>query len=383
MSIRDLEKLNAAHMNSLQRKQKQEVSRLEEGHKNLKTEIKKAQDMEIVDLEHQNMQQVAGVAEKKEKVLEQMQSHLNETKRLTDREIKDLKDYAAKTKLEENEKLSVGRERIKTENDMYLDELHYRYGKELKKVTNDNQDQLEQMKNVRGQEVTALDSFHKDKINNQTNKFTEKFHTDARNYKKIKEDTDREFKHQRASTNIRQQHEMQKLTSAHHNTVEVRDDSFRKDLKGQELMFEQKYAQTLKTRNEELKTLDDLNKKVVAKMKGEMTEALKTTINRSDDSFYQFTELKPTLKQFEDRVEISVTVPEHSKADVQLTIHGKEAIVNFNRRYDDSRVAEGVTNKLHKVESFTTRLMTKHHLDAKTVKSSYEDGVMTYVVKPT
>jgi HSP20 family molecular chaperone IbpA len=104
-------------------------------------------------------------------------------------------------------------------------------------------------------------------------------------------------------------------------------------------------------------------------------------VKRSDDPFYRFTELKPTLKEFEDRVEIKVEVPEHSKSDVQLTLHGKEAILSLNRRYDDTRKDGFITNKLHKVESFTTRLGTSHFLDPKSVKANYQDGVMTYIVK--
>ena len=75
-------------------------------------------------------------------------------------------------------------------------------------------------------------------------------------------------------------------------------------------------------------------------------------------------------------------VPEHSKTDVQLTINGKEAIVSFNRRFADaSKEADGTINKVNKVESFTTRLQTGHFLNAKSMKSSYEDGTMTYVIK--
>jgi HSP20 family molecular chaperone IbpA len=116
-------------------------------------------------------------------------------------------------------------------------------------------------------------------------------------------------------------------------------------------------------------------------MKTDLKETLETSVKRSDDPFYKFTQLDPTLKQFEDRVEVSVKIPDHAKTDVQLTIHGKEAIINFNRRYDDSRKENGSTNKLHKVESFTSRLMTNHHLDPKSVKSQYVDGVMTYIIK--
>jgi HSP20 family molecular chaperone IbpA len=81
-------------------------------------------------------------------------------------------------------------------------------------------------------------------------------------------------------------------------------------------------------------------------------------------------------------VEIAVEIPEHSKQDIQLTINGKDAIVSFNRRYSDAnKVEDGTINKISKVETFTSRLPTQHFLDAKSVKGTYENGVMNYVIK--
>jgi HSP20 family molecular chaperone IbpA len=174
---------------------------------------------------------------------------------------------------------------------------------------------------------------------------------------------------------------MDKLIKTHNTHLETRDKTFRKGIKEQDLVFERKYGESLQVKNDDLKRLEDLNKTVLSKMKGDLKTKLEATVNRSDDPFYQFIELKPTLKEYEDRVEIKVEIPEHAKTDVQLTLHGKEAIINFNRRYDDTRKEAGTSQSLHKVESFSTRLMTSHHLDQKSVKASYADGVMTYVVK--
>ena len=112
-----------------------------------------------------------------------------------------------------------------------------------------------------------------------------------------------------------------------------------------------------------------------------MQEKIEFQITRSDDPFYRFTELKPSLKKFENHIEISVPVPEYSKSDIQLTINNKDAILNFNRRYDDVRQDGVSTNKLHKVETYTTKLTTDFFLDAKSVKSTYKDGMMTYEIK--
>ncbi len=381
MSIRELEKVNARQMETLQRKQARETARLAEGHENVKAELKKSYANELVDVQHENMRHLASENEKKEKVLEQMRTHLDQTRKMTDTQIKDLKDNSAKIKNAEAEKLSVNRERIKSENDLYLEDMGYRFNNEHKKIVNDNQNQLKVIKDAKHEEISETEKHLQNKIDTQTATFGERFRADGNIQKKIKEDQDKQFKNERMATNVRQQQEMGKLTNTHTQVVEVRDKEFRKDLKGQDLMFEQKYAEHLKIKNDDIKKLDELNTKVLTKMKTDLKETLETSVKRSDDPFYKFTQLDPILKQFEDRVEVSVKIPDHAKTDVQLTIHDKEAIINFNRRYDDSRKDNGSTNKLHKVESFTTRLMTNHHLDPKSVKSQYADGVMTYVIK--
>lgn len=381
MSIQDLQKLSARQMETLKNKQSREMNRMEEGHQNLKAELKKAHEMELVDLQHVNQKHVADESDKKEKVLTQMRHHLDETRRLTDKEIQELKENVSKTTQTEHQKLSIERDRLKSEHDLYLEDMNYRFAKEHKKVVGEAQNQMQDLKSQRQEELANTEAHWGDKINQQTNKFTEKYQTDTKNYKKIKDDQDKQFKNERMGTNLRQQQEMAKLTVNHNQHIEVRDNEFRKGLKEQDLFFEKKYADTLKTRNNELGKLNELNNKVMSKMKSDLQQKLEATVNRADDPFYRFTELQPKLKQFEDRVEISVEIPEHAKSDVNLTIHNKEAIVNFNRRYDDTRTEGNATNKLHKVESFTTRLATNHILDPKSVKNTYADGVMTYVIK--
>ena len=381
MSIRELEKINSRRMENLQRKQSREINQLADAHEMVKVDIKKSNDSEIVELQNENMRHVASENEKKEKVLEQMKNHLDQTRKMTDSQIKDLKDNSLKTKKDESEKLSIDRQRIKSENDLYLEDLGNRLTNEHKKVVGDSRDQMRLLKDSHGQEISSTEDHFQDKIRTQTSNFTQRFQTDERNQKKIKDDQDKQFKTERMNTNVRQQQDMGKLTETHNKHLEVRDKEFRRGIKEQDVVFEKKYSDSLQTKNEDMKRLYDLNTKVLTKMKSDLKETLETSVKRSDDPFYRFTQLNPTLKQFEDRVEISVAIPDHAKTDIQLTINDKEAIINFDRRYDDSRKEAGTSSKLHKVESFTSRLMTNIHLDSKSVKSKYEDGVMTYSIK--
>jgi HSP20 family molecular chaperone IbpA len=381
MSIHDIQKMNARQVETLQRKNTREMTRIEQGHEELKSEMKKSNASDLVNLRNENTKQVNSENEKREKILEQMKEHLDNTQKMTDIRIKDLKENTSKVQKVEFDKVSANRERVKAEDEIHLDDLGHRLNTRQQKMVEDSQYHLEKTKEAKGQEFSETEGRLQTKLTKQNNDFSQRFKEDSLKQHVIKDDQDKQYKKERMSTHLRQEGEMDKLTTTHNKTLETRDKTFRKGIKEQDVVFEKKYGQTLNAHSENLKRLGDLNSKVLSKLKGDLSETIKSSVQRSDDPFYSFTELKPTLKQFEDRVEISVAIPEHAKTDVQLTMHGKEAIISFSRRYNDTRKEAGTSNTLNKVESFTTRLLTSHHLDPKSVKEKYDDGVMTYVIK--
>ena len=381
MSIQDIQKINARQVEALQRKNSRDITRIEQGHDELKSEMKKSNATDMVNMRHENNKQVNSENEKKAKILEQMKEHLDNTQKMTDIRIKDLKENTSQVQKVEFDKVSANRERVKAEDEIHLEDLGHRFSTRQQKMVEDSQNHLEKTKEEKGQEFSETEGRLQTKLTKQNNDFTQRFKEDSLKQHVIKDDQDKQYKKERMSTHLRQEGEVNKLTTTHNKTLETRDKTFRKGIKDQDEVFEKKYGQTLNDQTENLKRLGDLNNKVLSKLKGDLSETLKASVQRSDDPFYSFIELKPTLKQFEDRVEISVVIPEHAKTDVQLTMHGKEAIISFSRRYDDTRKEAETSNTLHKVESFTTRLLTSHHLDPKSVKEKYSDGVMTYVIK--
>lgn len=380
--IRDVEKLNQRQIETAKRRNERELKTMENAHQNYRAELKKTHESEIVDIQHDHHEHIDKAAEKKEKVLAEMRTHLQETKKLTEKELKSLADMSQKEKVETQQKLSHDRERINGEHELYLEELNDRFNQSSRKVSHEGKLRLEDMKTNMNDQYLDLEKFNQEKIQKQTNEFTTRFKTEGNNYKKMKDDQDKQFKTERMSTNLRQQNELTKMTNTHTNHIEQKDGEYRKGLKEQELFFEKKYSGQLSRHTDEFKTLEAKNKKVVDELKNSLTKEITKTASRNNDPFFKFETLKPTFKTFEDRVEVQVAVPEHSKQDVQLTVNGKEAIVSFTRRFADaSKEVDGTVNKINKVESFTTRLQTGHFLNAKSMKSAYDNGVMTYVIK--
>ncbi len=381
-AIRDVEKLNQMQLEAARRRNERELKTIQSSHTDMKVDLKKTHDNEIVDIQDNNHRQVSNEATKKEKVLEELKTNLSKTSEMTEKQLKELKTNADRERVEIHKKLSSDRERINAEHELFLEELNDRLNSESRKVTIDGKNRVEEVKNSLLDEARDTEQYHLGKIQTQTEAHTSRFQTDEKNYKNLKYNQDQQFKKERQSTNQRQQVEIGKLTQAHTDHIEVRDTDYRKGLKDQDLFFEKKYGIQLEKNNGQFKLLEEQNKKLIAGLKEDLTKELSKSAARNDDPFYKFESLKPRLKTYEDRVEVEVDVPDHSKQDVQLTLNGKEAIVSFNRRYTDaSKTQDGTINKINKVESFTTRLQTNHFLDAKGIKSSYDNGVMTYVIK--
>jgi hypothetical protein len=381
MSINEIDKLSAARVENVKRKTTKEISRLEDNHVRHKEQIKKSHELELVDLQHKNLNQLAKESEKKDRVLNQMRHHLDMTQKMTDKEIEDLKTNLEETKSSEYHKLAAQREQRRADHDLNMEDMNSRFTTDHKELMNHHSERLSKLNSDKTAEYADKDHFYDQKLTGQTHEFTDKFRKDALKYEQVKFSQDNQFKKERLDTNYRQQVEMDKISTKHDQDLSAKDKNFRKGLKEQNEFYEKKFADNLKTRNDELSRLENLNKKVESKIKGDLQEKIEFQITRSDDPFYRFTELKPSLKKFENHIEISVPVPEYSKSDIQLTINNKDAILNFNRRYDDVRQDGVSTNKLHKVETYTTKLTTDFFLDAKSVKSTYKDGMMTYEIK--
>jgi len=311
-----------------------------------------------------------------------MRDHLQQTKALTEKELKELKNATETQKAAHQTKLSLERERLNADNSLHLEELNDRYEREARKVHVDGQGRIENTKLEKQEQLTEVESYNQKKLNHQRNEFNVRFSEDSRNFEKIKNDQDNQFKKERMSTNQRQQLDMQKITDTHNAHVEKKDENYKKGLKDQDLFFEKKYESQLTRHNTDFKTLEEKNKNVIEKLKSSLTTQISHIASKNDDPFYKFEALAPRLKQTDTGVEISMEVPEHSKEAVTISFNGKEAIVSMNRRYNDANKAhDGTINKVNKVESFTTRLQTPDILDPKSVKTSYDNGMITFTVK--
>ncbi len=380
--VRDMDQVHSKLIDTLNRKHEREVKRMNEIHSENTSQIRKGQALDLVTLQDQNERQVSEENDKKERVLAQMKGNLEESKRLTEKQLKELSDFKEKSVADLQVKNSADRERISGEQNETLESMNQRFNQASRKINLEGHERVSALTQQQTEQLADRKDFGQRKIDQQHVQHRERFQKDGEKYTKIKNDQDDVFKKERMTTYKKQESTIAKMTDQHTKEVDKRDNLKREDLKAQERFFEKRYDQTFKRHNEHLKVLDETQDKAVKNLKAEMTKEVEFKNTRAEDSFFQFVEMKPTIEQTETGIRIKVKVPDHSKQDLQLNLNGKEAVVNFNRRYIDNKKDDlGNVSRVSKIETLSTRLQTGVHLDPKSVKSSYADGVMTYEIK--
>ncbi len=380
--IKDIAVSHQRLIDTVNRKHEREVKQMNEIHSDNVGQIRKSHSVDLVSLQDQHDSQITTENERKERVLRQMKGNLDETKQLTEKEIKELADFKQKETHDIQGKFTNDRERIAGEHNENLESMVDRYNQASRKINLDGQERVkadtEQMNDL----YSDRSSFNQKRIDKQHNEFVGRFKKDDEKYQKIKNTQDTTFKKERMTTHKKHETDIATATKLHSEEVEKRDTLKRGDLKDQEVFFEKRYSDTYKRHNEHFKTLDQIHDKVVKGLEADLTKKVDFKASRVEDPFFQFVELKPTVEQTETGIRIKVNVPDHSKQDLQLNLNGKEAVVNFNRRYIDTQKDDlGNSSRVSKIETLSTRLQTGIHLDPKSVKSSYQNGVMTYEIK--
>lgn len=363
------------------RAQNRELRTLEQKHREHVDQIEKVNQQELVEIRDQHSLNIAAENEKKERVLQEMQKHLDSTQKMTDKEIQTLKSHTEKSRGDYQNRLAEQRAVITNEHELNLEDTNYRYNRTLQELNNTMENRIQETKGSKLEQLAETERFNQNKIDTQRKNFQTTYNTESEKFDKLKKQQDSSFKKQRLDTYSRQNQELDKITTQGRQDYDKRTDDYQKGLKDQELLFEKRYAEGLKKNTEDYKKLEELNKKAVNDLKAAMHKEIKLTESRQGDPFYEFIELKPQLSKTPDGYEVRVTVPEYAKHDVIMTTNTKEIVLTMNRRYVDNRKDEnGTSTKINKVESMVTRLPVSDVLNPKTAKSNYDSGVLTFTI---
>ncbi len=380
-SIGELSKSQVKQLDATRRQQERELKFVRDTHETVKGELKKAQDADIVGLRREHQSEINEVEARKAKILQETQNNLQHTKSIVDKQIHELKSTLAEEKAKLENRHALERERLVTDNEIQLEDIHHRYRTLSNRVTAEGQDQLENRKHEQVNVYSSNEADFDNKLQQQKEKFSTNFERDHVAFEKAKNLQLRTNQRQRLEKHKIHVNEMEKLTRQHETDQKLRDEAFRRDIDKKEHFFEKKYTTQRNRHEDNFQKLEKVNSKIVNKSKQDVAKKLEIYTERKEDPFYEFTELSPTMKDLGDSIEVSVEIPPHAKSDLHVTFNQKDVILNFNRRYADVKKEGDSESRINKVETMTSRIDTGTHLDPKSLKSFYEDGVMTYTIK--
>lgn len=265
--IRDQEKLNAAQIETLKLRNEREIKKSQAIHQDIKSEMKKTHSGELVNLQDEHQRDVEVANLKKENVMNQMKTHLDKTKELTDKELDDLKKDSNRVRVKDQVDLTNDRNHLADNNELHVMDINDRYNDALKRVHEDGKGRIQERKEELREELANQSDIGKQKLQLQTQESTARYRSEGALHEQMKEDQTNKYKKDHIATNQKQQYEMAKMTNTHLSHVEARDLSARKDIKNQDIAFEKKYAEHLDIHKENLNRLNTQNETVVKTMK--------------------------------------------------------------------------------------------------------------------
>lgn len=380
-NISDLSKSQVRQIDATRRQQERELKFIRDTHETVKGELKKAQTEDVADLRREHQSEIGEAEARKAKILQETQEKLQNTRTIVDKQIHELEGSLAEDKTKLETKHALERERLISDNEIHVEDIHHRYRTLTNRVSAEGQDQLANRKHEQVALFSANEAEFDNKIQHQKENFRTNFERDHNAFEKAKNLQLRTNQRQRLEKHKIHLNEMEKLTRQHETDQKLRDEAFKRDIDKKEHFFEQKYSAQRNRHEDNFQNLEKVNKQVVNKSKEEIAKKLEIYSERKEDPFYEFTELSPSLEDLGDSIQVKVQVPPHAKSDIHVTFNQKDIILNFNRRYADVKKQGDLESRINKVETMSSRLDTGAHLDPKSLKSHYEDGVMTYTIK--
>ncbi len=380
-AIKESENQSLRQIEHVRNKLRREIRTLEDKHALVKSELKDIHQNELRDLKEENTKLIIEESQKKEKILSSIKNNLQITKDLTDKHLKNIKEESDNRLEQIQTKNNADYEKAIQDKQHDLKVLDDKFKEENFKIHREGKKSISEMDNTLSDQYNERKNQLLTRITHQEREFIQRFNQQNKEHNELKQDLDKRNEKDILLTHKKQNETMSKLTNAHDKELKIKDENFRKGLKDQEVFYHDKYASNQKFYKAETDNLDNRYHKLVNNMKNSFAKELTKTEQRLSDSFYQLAELKPEWKRTENGVQVRVKIPEYSKQDIQLNINSKEVVLHFHRRYaDQNESINGISNKVHKVESYTSRFDTGVILDPKKIKSSYENGEMIYEI---
>jgi HSP20 family molecular chaperone IbpA len=370
------------HMNNIHKAHKREIDLARGQHDANLSEINKAQDAHSLSVRQKHAMDIAEASQKKEEALQQLKSSVDKAQRLTEAELKQQKAQLElrRTVVEDNFQKNLGG--IQERQQAALEDVNLRF-RETAQNQNSKSNQI----------ITAANDAHRAQVANEKEVHTSQLHRQRDHFQNVHTaETDKfqslldkqqhQGKHQLKTAHLTNEKRLTGMNKEHVAITERVRTEQAKALVDKQAAFEAQYAQQAQKHLASQELLEGLNTQAIQKGEEAALKRINAAKERTDDQFFEFTELRPTLEEKLDSYVLKIKIPEYAKEEVMLTANPKEMVLTSNRRHRAERKDEdGTIRKVDKVESLVSRIPVGSVLDAKKMTKTYEDGTLTFVVK--
>ena len=379
-SIKEFSQIREQELLGLKNQAARERRSLEEIHQKNKASIKTAQEQEIVELRNDHAQSIDEATSHKEKVLSDLEKSLTQTKDFTQKRLESLKTNATAQEDKIHADHAEKRLLLNANNEQHLTEVNHRFNSQLRKINEEGQARIEHSKNDLAIRKNEVEKDYQNKIQMTQDHHRNILSQNEANFKQVNEQKQNEFEAKEKKQREDHESEIITQTQTHQDLYTARNEEYRKKFHEQQNFFEKKFENQLGTHHTQLTGLDKKYESLTNELKKNFTKEISANEDKKDDIFFEFTELKASMKEEADHYLVEVQLPAYAKNDLRLTTNNKEVVLTMNRRYQDQVENSGVTHKVNKIETLSSRMPTNHFLNAKKITSSYQDGVMSYKI---
>lgn len=156
---------------------------------------------------------------------------------------------------------------------------------------------------------------------------------------------------------------------AHHNEV----------LKQKRLSFQEKYKNLETNHKSILKRIKEKFDSEIKNVVKKYSELKNQTLSKSEDPFYNVTELSPRILELDNMYQVQIDVPEHEQELINLTAQKRDIHISLTRNYrDQTKTEDGELNKTRRSEVLTKQLDVPDIMDSKKITRVYKDGTLSF-----
>lgn len=381
LSVKELSNQHKKRVRTIRDANEIEVAKIQLAHQKRVNELKNQNEIQLINIKGQFENKRGQELQRNEKVLEKLKQNVEDTKKVTSREIDNLTNNYDKRRAEIRQNFEENFDNIKQTNTMKMQDLNESAKMDLKKLQRKVDFEKQQIESQGMSEKRIAKAKYTNQVQSDKNEYfsksvaqQDKFQRALLSQRKIQTDkiAFEDKKNKKIIQNKEREHQkmMDKL---------VRDSVNKRDIKKND--FETQYKKMFKDNESLLQRLLSKKEKIMDSLKREVLGEYKLSLQRSDDPFYDFSKLDPIIEEGERGYKISIPVPEQDAKNVSLKGEDRKLTLTFERKTNlTDQEDDGTKNKVNKVESYVTQVPVNYIVNPSTLQKSFEDGMVVFKI---